>query len=89
MDAHNGSLLWEFDPGLGEMLGTPAIDGRHLYVANIGGRLMALNQEDGVLEATYNLGQRIGQKGPAVANGVMYVVTKDRYLHAVRMIASQ
>ncbi|HRQ41534.1 MAG TPA: PQQ-binding-like beta-propeller repeat protein [Chloroflexota bacterium] len=89
LDAYNGLPLWEYDPELRVPLGSPVIDGQHLYLASASGRLFVLDKGDGALLATYDLEKQPGTKAPGVANGVMYVVTKDRFLYAVRLIVSQ
>lgn len=89
LDAQNGLPLWEYDPALIGSLGSPVIDGQHLYLASSSGRLFVLNKDDGALLATYDVGEQMGTKAPGVESGVMYVVTKDRFLYAVKLIFLQ
>lgn len=89
LDAHNGLPLWEYDPALTGSLGSPVIDGQYLYLASSSGRLFVLDKDDGALLATYDVGEQLGTKSPGIANGVMYVVTKDRFLYAVKLIVSR
>lgn len=88
-DAYNGSPVWEYNPELIGSLGSPVSDGQHLYLASSSGRLFALDKDDGALLATYDMEMQLGTKAPGVANGAMYVVTKDRFLVAVKLIVSQ
>ena len=91
LDALTGELIWRSDPDPENLdsFGSPAVEDRLLYVASYEGQLYVLDKEDGSPVATHDVGENIGPKAPAVANGVMYVVTKDRFLHAIRLIAPQ
>jgi outer membrane protein assembly factor BamB len=86
IDASTGMILWEYDPQILGTLGSPAIESEYLYVTGFNGQLYALDKNDGTLLALFDLGEEIGKKPPAVKNGIMYVVTKDRFLYAVKMI---
>ncbi len=56
-----------------------------MYIAGPNGALFALDKADGALLAYYEVGESLGFKAPAVANGVVFIVAKDRSLNAVRM----
>lgn len=86
IDAISGTVLWQYDPDILGSLGSPIIEGSKLYVASFDGHLFVLDRDHGNLLTVYAMEENIGQKAPAVVDGVMYIVAKDRSLYAVRMI---
>lgn len=86
IDSSSGTVLWEYESQMIGSFGSPVIENEYLYVTGFNGQLYVLNKNDGTLLALYELGEEIGQKPPAVGNGIMYVVTKERFLHAVKMM---
>lgn len=66
--------------------GSLTVENHKLYLASFNDQLYVCDKDQGALLATFDLGKQIGTKAPAVVDGVMYVVTKDRSLYAVKMI---
>ena len=84
IDICDGVPLWETHTASGR-LGSPVVEDDVLYVASNDGLLLSIDAQDGSILTTYQVGSEINRKPHAVAQGVFYVVTQDRYLHAINM----
>lgn len=83
LDPLTGTPFWRTDT---EVVGlaSPTVEEEVTFVPSTEGRLLALSSE-GFLLSTYDLGAEIGGKPPAVVDGIVYVVTRNRHLYAIDM----
>lgn len=83
LDLKSGTLLWRTDTNV-TSLRSPVVEEITIYVASGDGPLLALSS-DGLPISHYDLGSEPNVKPHAVADGVMYVVTRNRHLYAIDM----
>ena len=84
LDACSGTPLWQRETDH-IRLGSPVIDENVLYVASHDGELVALDTATGVLLGGFSVGADVNRKRHPVETGTTYLVTSDRYLHAIDM----
>ena len=83
LDPVTGTPLWRTQTEVAS-LASPTVAEGVIYVPSTQGRLLALSSE-GVLLSIYDLGLDVGGKPHAVADGVVYVVTRSRHFYAIDM----
>jgi outer membrane protein assembly factor BamB/serine/threonine protein kinase len=82
--------VWETPAG-GEIQGTPVTDGvGTLYAGSTDGSVYALSLSNGkpVWPSPYRAGGPI-LSGPALAGGILYIGSDDKYLHAINVATGQ
>ncbi len=94
VDDGTGAVRWRFTTG-GRVRSSPAISGGRVYVGSMDGTLYALNLEDGrqiwrfdteghtLRSGDFGFDRRTIQSSPAVANGRVFVGSRDGFLYAV------
>lgn len=82
LELTNGSVRWSADVG-GAVLNSCAIHSGRVIVATQSGLLMALNPANGDTLWTYNGARKGYAAAPTVADGVVFIGSKDGRFHAV------
>jgi outer membrane protein assembly factor BamB len=83
LDVCSGSVVWR--ASVSGRVGSPVLEDGVVYVATGEGALVSLDARSGAVLTTFDVGSDVNRKPHAVADGVMFVVTVDRHLHAVDM----
>jgi outer membrane protein assembly factor BamB len=80
LDANNGALLWSFQTG-SQVYATPAVVDNVVYVCSDAGNVYALKTSDGsrIWQASIGSGTDHADDSPAVANGIVYIGSRNGY----------
>jgi len=81
-----GDQKWESDILANKLWSTPYIEGDKVYISTFDGHLYALSADDGSITWSFATESKIGfVSSPVVSNGVIFVGSFDRNLHAVKV----
>lgn len=78
-DAHDGTQLWTSRLGA-PVEAAPMLSREHVFVATLGGRLLALERDTGLIVWTEELRGRV-KSAMAAANGDLFVLCEPRFLY--------
>jgi outer membrane protein assembly factor BamB len=81
LNAATGHVLWQSATG-GLVLGTPAVEGNHVYVSSDDFNVYALLTSDGSVAWKFATGA-IFSAEPVVANGIVYAASDDDNVYAL------